>query len=397
MTSNLNRNKSLGDYLFTSESVAPGHPDKLCDQISDAILDAHLIRDNKARVAVETFAAPNHLVLGGEITSKDPLTKLEMEVIARAVIKDVGYDQPGFSWDTLEINNFIHAQSPEIARGVIGEKGKEEGAGDQGIMFGYACNETKNLMPAAIYYAHKLIREIIEAANDGKIAKLGPDGKTQITLQYDKNKKPYRADTIVISIQHPKELSQQDVENIVRPIAIEALPDGWIDENTKFHINPTGSFIVGGPAADTGLTGRKIIVDTYGGYAPHGGGAFSGKDPSKVDRSAAYAARYLAKNFVAAGIAEKCLIQISYAIGVAQPLSIYVNTHGTAKATYDDIIKYIPDFINLSPRGIRNHLKLDNPIYQRSSTYGHFGRPADNGNFSWEDTNIIELIQSKLL
>jgi S-adenosylmethionine synthetase len=320
-----------------------------------------------------------------------------MEVIVRNVIRNIGYHGKEFGWDTVKITNFIHAQSPEIAIGVVGNDSKEEGAGDQGIMFGYACTETEHLMPAAIFYANQLIKAIIEKSAVEGAANLGPDGKTQITLEYGKDRKPKRATAIVISIQHSKDLSQKDVENIVKPIAIATLPLGWIDEQTKFYINPTGSFILGGPTADTGLTGRKIIVDTYGGYAPHGGGAFSGKDPSKVDRSAAYAVRYLAKNLVSAGIADKCLLQVSYAIGVAQPLSIFVNTFGTAKATYDEIINNIHKILDLSPRGIRNHLQLDKPIYQPSATYGHFGREeTTEGHFSWERTDLVKDIQKLL-
>jgi S-adenosylmethionine synthetase len=386
-------NLNPSNYFFTSESVAPGHPDKLCDQISDAILDAHLARDSKARVAIETFAAPQNLILGGEVTSESPLTAKEIENVARLVIKKVGYTEQNFGWDSVKVTNFIHGQSPEIAVGVLGDGNKEEGAGDQGIMFGYACNETPELMPAAIHYANKLIKSIIEESQAGNIPPLGPDGKSQVTLQYAEDKQPKRADTIVISIQHPASLTQKDVAEIVKPIASKVLPEGWIDNNTKFFINPTGSFIVGGPASDTGLTGRKIIVDTYGGYAPHGGGAFSGKDPSKVDRSAAYAVRYLAKNLVASGIADKCLLQISYAIGVSKPLSIFLNTFGTSKIIHDEIVKIIPELIDLSPRGIRNHLKLDRPIYSSTSTYGHFGRESkENGEFSWEKTDLTSKI-----
>lgn len=388
------RNYSLKDYFFTSESVAEGHPDKICDQISDLILDEYLAEDPNAKVAVETLVAPNNLVVAGEIKSSYKPAIGRIDHIIRDHIKLLGYDKKPFSYKTIKILNLLHEQSPEISMGVTGGHGKEEGAGDQGIMFGYACHETEDLMPAPILYANRLIKALMDAVKAKKLSGLGPDGKCQITLEYGKNKLPFRADTIVISIQHNAKISIEQVREMVTPYILSVLPSGWFTDTTKLYINPTGSFVVGGPASDSGVTGRKIIVDTYGGAAPHGGGAFSGKDPSKVDRSAAYAARYVAKNIVAAGLADKCLIQISYAIGMAHPLSIYVNTFRTAKVREEKLVKVVSRIMDLTPRGIRDHLKLDRPIYLPTATYGHFGRqPTQQGHFSWEKIDLIDSIK----
>ncbi|MFI4983570.1 MAG: methionine adenosyltransferase [Rickettsiales bacterium] len=389
------KNYSLKDYFFTSESVAEGHPDKVCDQISDLILDEYLANDPTARVAVETLAAPNNLVIAGEIKSVYKPEAGRIEQLAREHVQSLGYDQNPFHFQNINIQNLLHEQSPEIAMGVDGSHGKEEGAGDQGIMFGYACHETEELMPAPILYAHRLIRSLMEAVKAKKLVGLGPDGKCQITLEYGANKLPFRADTVVVSIQHSPHISLEEVRDMITPYVLEVLPSGWFTDATKLYVNPTGAFTIGGPNSDTGLTGRKIIVDTYGGAAPHGGGAFSGKDPSKVDRSAAYAARYIAKNIVAAGFADKCLIQISYAIGMAHPLSIYVNTFRTAIVKEERLVKVVSKAMDLTPRGIRNHLKLDRAIYLPTATYGHFGRqPTPKGHFSWEKIDLIDSIKS---
>lgn len=385
----------LKNYYFTSESVSRGHPDKVCDQISDMILDEFLRHDPKARVAVETFAAPNNLIVGGEISTSHHISAEDIEEKIRLKIKEIGYAKDPFHWKNVKITNLIHEQSQEIAAGVIGGTDKEEGAGDQGMMFGYACSETDALMPAAIHYSHKIIQNVMDFEKNPELKGLGPDGKTQLTLQYDKNNKPVRATSIVLSVQHPAKLSQKEIRSMVLPVIERTLPKNWMCEPDLVLVNPTGSFIVGGPQADTGLTGRKIIVDTYGGAAPHGGGAFSGKDPSKVDRSAAYAARYLAKNIVAAGLAERCLIQISYAIGVARPLSIYLNTYGTSHAQERKIVHAINKAMDLSPRGIRNHLHLDRPIYEATAAYGHFGREATaDGHFSWERLDLVDELRA---
>lgn len=378
----------LKDYFFTSESVSEGHPDKICDQISDAILDQYLTHDPKAHVAVEAMVAPNNVIIAGEVKSIYQFSKEEVEQLIRNLIKQIGYSSEPFNYETLKITNLLHSQSAEIDMGV---SNKEEGAGDQGIMFGYACKETEELMPAPILYSHKIMKSLLDAVRQKKLIGLGPDAKCQVTLEYGKDGKPYRASSVVVSIQHIKNFNQNDVRDLVRPYVLAALPDDWMCEENRFYVNPTGLFTIGGPESDSGLTGRKIIVDTYGGAAPHGGGAFSGKDPSKVDRSAAYAARYLAKNVVAAEIAESCLIQLSYAIGVAQPISIYVNTNGTSKVREELIVKAITKSMDLTPRGIRNHLKLDNPIYLPTATYGHFGRKSGvDGTFSWENTDLID-------
>jgi S-adenosylmethionine synthetase len=384
-------------YLFTSESVSEGHPDKVCDRISDAIVDAYLGAEPEARVACETLATTNRVVIAGEVRGPDSITKDTVIQLARDAIKDIGYEQEGFHWKNADVSVYLHAQSAHIAQGVDAAGSKDEGAGDQGIMFGYACNETPELMPAPIYYAHKIL-ENLTAARKGRIgdaAKLGPDAKSQVTVRYE-NGKPVAATQIVLSTQHLDEnLSSQDVRAIVEPYIRETLPEGWISAQTIWHVNPTGKFVIGGPDGDCGLTGRKIIVDTYGGAAPHGGGAFSGKDPTKVDRSAAYAARYLAKNVVAAGLAENCTLQLSYAIGVAKPLSIYVDLHGTGKVDEGKLEAVLMDAMDLSPRGIRTHLGLNKPIYARTSAYGHFGRKPDaDGGFSWERTDLADRLKA---
>jgi len=384
-------------YLFTSESVSEGHPDKVCDRISDAVVDAYLAAEPEARVACETLATTNRVVIAGEVRGPDSITKDTVIELAREAIKDIGYEQEGFHWKTADVSVYLHAQSAHIAQGVDAAGNKDEGAGDQGIMFGYACNETPALMPAPIYYAHKILENLTAArkAKTGDAAKLGPDAKSQVTLRYE-NGKPVAATQIVLSTQHLDEtLSSEDVRAIVEPYIRETLPSGWISADTIWHVNPTGKFVIGGPDGDCGLTGRKIIVDTYGGAAPHGGGAFSGKDPTKVDRSAAYAARYLAKNVVAAGLAENCTLQLSYAIGVAKPLSIYVDLHGTGKVDEGKLEAILMDAMDLSPRGIRTHLGLNRPIYARTSAYGHFGRaPQADGGFSWERTDLADRLKA---
>jgi S-adenosylmethionine synthetase len=384
-------------YLFTSESVSEGHPDKVCDRISDAVVDAYLAAEPEARVACETLATTNRVVIAGEVRGPDSITKDKVISLARDAIKDIGYEQDGFHWKNAEVDVYLHAQSAHIAQGVDAAGNKDEGAGDQGIMFGYACNETPELMPAPIYYAHKIL-ENLTAARKGKVgdaAKLGPDAKSQVTVRYE-NGKPVAATQIVLSTQHLDEnLSSEDVRAIVEPTIRQTLPAGWISADTIWHVNPTGKFVIGGPDGDCGLTGRKIIVDTYGGAAPHGGGAFSGKDPTKVDRSAAYAARYLAKNVVAAGLADNCTLQLSYAIGVAKPLSIYVDLHGTGKVDEGKLEAVLMDAMDLSPRGIRTHLGLNKPIYARTSAYGHFGRKPDaDGGFSWERTDLADRLKA---
>ncbi|EIM29215.1 methionine adenosyltransferase [Microvirga lotononidis] len=384
-------------YLFTSESVSEGHPDKVCDRISDAVVDAYLAAEPEARVACETLATTNRVVIAGEVRGPESITKDKVIELARDAIKDIGYEQEGFHWKTADVAVYLHAQSAHIAQGVDAAGNKDEGAGDQGIMFGYACTETPDLMPAPIYYAHKIL-ENLTAARKGKVgdaAKLGPDAKSQVTLRYE-NDKPVAATQIVLSTQHLDEnLSSDDVRAIVEPYIRQTLPEGWISAQTIWHVNPTGKFVIGGPDGDCGLTGRKIIVDTYGGAAPHGGGAFSGKDPTKVDRSAAYAARYLAKNVVAAGLADRCTLQLSYAIGVAKPLSIYVDLHDTGKVDEGKLEAVLMDAMDLSPRGIRTHLGLNRPIYARTSAYGHFGRKPDaDGGFSWERTDLAERLKA---
>ena len=386
-------------YVFTSESVSQGHPDKVCDRISDAVLDAFLAEEPEARVACETFATTNRVVIGGEVglSDKEKLSSYmgRIDEIARACIKDIGYEQDKFHHETVEVTNLLHEQSAHIAQGVDAADNKDEGAGDQGIMFGYATNETEELMPAPIQYSHAILRRLAEVRKDGTEPKLGPDAKSQLSVRYE-NGKPVGVTSIVLSTQHLDEaMTSDDVRLVVEPYIRETLPEGWITADTAWHVNPTGKFVIGGPDGDAGLTGRKIIVDTYGGAAPHGGGAFSGKDPTKVDRSAAYAARYLAKNVVAAGLAEKCTIQLSYAIGVARPLSIYADTFGTGQVSEEQIEKAVSDCMDLTPRGIRTHLGLNKPIYQRTAAYGHFGRAPDaDGGFSWERIDLIDALKA---
>lgn len=390
---------SRKNYVFTSESVSEGHPDKVCDRISDAVLDAFLAVEPEARVAAETFATTNRVVIGGEVGLSDQDTLKDyigrIEGIARACIKDIGYEQDKFHHATCEITNLLHEQSAHIAQGVDASGNKDEGAGDQGIMFGFATNETPELMPAPIHYAHAILRRLAEVRKDGTEPTLRPDAKSQLSVRYEDGK-PVGVTSIVLSTQHAEESqTSQDIQAIVEPYIRDVLPDGWITDETEWWVNPTGTFVIGGPDGDAGLTGRKIIVDTYGGAAPHGGGAFSGKDPTKVDRSAAYVARYLAKNVVASGLADKCTIQLSYAIGVSKPLSIYCDTFGTGEVDDSAVEKAIGQIIDLTPRGIREHLQLNKPIYQRTAAYGHFGRAPDaDGGFSWEKTNLADALKA---
>ena len=382
------------DYVFTSESVSEGHPDKICDRISDAIVDTYLAAEPEARCGVETLVTTNRVVLAGEVRGPAAITDDKLIEVARDAIREIGYEQENFHWRSAAIKCLIHGQSSDIAQGVDASGNKDEGAGDQGMMFGYACRETPEFMPAPIFYAHAILRSLSEARHTGKTPLLGPDAKSQVTLQYVDGK-PVRAAKVVVSIQHSDRIDTDEVREIVRPYVVATLPEGWMCEEENFLVNPTGRFVIGGPDGDAGLTGRKIIVDTYGGAAPHGGGAFSGKDPTKVDRSGAYAARYLAKNVVAADLADRCTIQIAYAIGVAKPLSIYVDLQGTGKAPEDKIEKALGEVMDLSPRGIREHLKLNRPIYARTSAYGHFGRTPDaDGGFSWEKTDLADALRS---
>ena len=387
------------DFLFTSESVSEGHPDKVSDRISDTVVDAYISAMPEARLGVETLTTTNRVVIAGEVRGPDSVTFKDLEELSREAVKDIGYEQAGFHWKNNAVQIYLHAQSADIAQGVDAAGNKDEGAGDQGIMFGYAADETPELMPAPIFYAHKILKDLADArkAKQGDAAKLGPDAKSQVTVRYA-NGKPVEATQIVLSTQHLDEsLDSADVRAIVEPYIRAALPEGWINEGTVWHVNPTGKFVIGGPDGDAGLTGRKIIVDTYGGAAPHGGGAFSGKDPTKVDRSAAYAARYLAKNVVAAGLASRATIQLAYAIGVAKPLSIYVDLHGTGKVDEAKLEGVLMDALDLSPRGIRLALGLNKPIYARTSAYGHFGRAPDaDGGFSWERTDLAEKLKSAL-
>ncbi len=384
------------NYIFTSESVSEGHPDKVCDRISDAVLDAFLSEDPEARVAAETFATTNRVVIGGEVRGPQGVMG-RIEDIARECVRDIGYAQEGFHWETLKVQNYLHEQSAHIAQGVDAADGKEEGAGDQGIMFGYAVRETPEFMPAPIHYSHAILRRLAEVRKDGSEPALGPDAKSQLTIRYEDGV-PVEAASIVLSTQHMDEsLTSDDVRSIVEPYIKAELPDGWITNNTEWHVNPTGKFVIGGPDGDAGLTGRKIIVDTYGGASPHGGGAFSGKDPTKVDRSAAYAARYLAKNVVAAGLAQRCTIQLAYAIGVAKPLSIYADTFGSGEVHETEIEKACAAAMDLTPRGIREHLGMNRPIYQRTAAYGHFGREPDaDGGFSWEKIDLVDRLKQEL-
>jgi len=381
-------------FVFTSESVSEGHPDKVCDRISDAVVDTFLAADPHARVACETLATTNHVIMAGEVRGPASITKELLVEVARHAIRDIGYEQDGFHWKKAQVDCLVHAQSSDIAQGVDAAGNKDEGAGDQGIMFGYACRETPELMPAPIYYAHAILRSLSKARHEGSAPKLGPDAKSQVSLQYIDGK-PVRATSVVVSTQHTPDIDQDEVREIVRPHVMNVLPEGWMCDEEHFYVNPTGRFVIGGPDGDSGLTGRKIIVDTYGGSAPHGGGAFSGKDPSKVDRSAAYAARYLAKNVVAAKLAERCTIQVSYAIGVSKPLSVYIDTAGTARVDEEKLSAVLQRLMDLSPRGIRTHLGLNKPIYARTAAYGHFGRhPEADGGFSWERLDLVDELRS---
>ncbi|MEM7023973.1 MAG: methionine adenosyltransferase [Pseudomonadota bacterium] len=380
------------DYLFTSESVAEGHPDKICDRISDSILDAFLAANPTARVAAETLTTTNRIVIAGEVRGADEITHEQIEQLARDAVRDIGYEQSGFHWADAHVEVLLHAQSPDIAVGVDAAGNKDEGAGDQGLMFGFACRETPELMPAPIQLSHTILRTMAEARHAGQVPQFGPDAKSQVTLRYREGK-PAHATSVVVSTQHAEGVSQDEIREMVRPFVMKALPEGWMCPEDEFYVNPTGNFVVGGPEGDAGLTGRKIIVDTYGGAAPHGGGAFSGKDPTKVDRSAAYAARYLAKNVVAAGLADRCLIQLAYAIGVSKPLSVYVDLKGTGEVDPVRLSGVLRELMDLSPRGIREHLSLSRPIYARTAAYGHFGRePEDDGGFSWERTDLAETL-----
>ncbi len=385
--------RDKGEYLFTSESVSEGHPDKVADRISDTVLDAFLAADPYSRVACETLVTTNRIVLAGETRGPDTVTHELLTHLARMAVRDIGYDQAGFSWRNAAVHVHLHAQSQDIAQGVDSAGNKDEGAGDQGIMFGYACTETPSLMPAPLYYAHLILRRMNEMRRNNDVAVRGllPDSKSQVTLRYVDGK-PVGATSVVVSTQHEDDLEQAEIKRMLLPIIESSLPRGWMPPEHEIYVNPTGKFVIGGPDGDCGLTGRKIIVDTYGGAAPHGGGAFSGKDPTKVDRSAAYACRYLAKNVVAAGLAERCTLQISYAIGVSHPLSVYVDLHGTGRDVDETRVeKVLRELVNLSPRGIREHLHLNRPIYAPASAYGHFGRDPDEekGTFTWEKTDLV--------
>jgi S-adenosylmethionine synthetase len=392
---------SRQNYIFTSESVSEGHPDKICDRVSDAIVDAYLSTDqaDSIRCGVETLVTTNFVCIAGETRGPASIDHALMETLAREAIRDIGYDQDNFHWKNAEVLVKVHNQSADIAQGVDSSGNKDEGAGDQGLMFGYACTETEHLMPAPIHYSHEVLRKMAEARKSGAVKGLGPDSKSQFTLQY-RDGKPVRATSIVVSTQHDEGMSNEEIREMVRGFVLDVLPDpSWMCPEDEFYVNPTGRFVIGGPDGDAGLTGRKIIVDTYGGAAPHGGGAFSGKDPSKVDRSAAYATRYLAKNVVAAGLAERCTIQVAYAIGVSKPLSVYVDTYGTiAKGvTEERLEEVLPTLFDLSPRGIRQHLQLNKPIYTPTSSYGHFGRqPTDQGHFTWEKTDLVEALKKAI-
>ena len=397
MSHSLNFTKKImskNNFLFTSESVSEGHPDKVCDRISDMVVDSYLSKDPISRVACETLTTTNKVVLAGEIRGPK-IDKDELIDKVRKCIKDIGYDQEGFSWKTANIESYLHEQSSDIAMGVDSKDNKDEGAGDQGIMFGYACKETEDLMPAPIHFSHKILRLIAEDRKNGTLKGIEPDSKSQVTMLYEKDK-PVKVTSVVISTQHSKDLNQEKVRDLIIPYIKKSIPENYLDslKSNEIYINPTGQFIIGGPDGDTGLTGRKIIVDTYGGAAPHGGGAFSGKDPTIVDRSAAYAARYLAKNVVSSGVSEKCLIQLAYAIGVSKPLSIFIKLSDGDDSKIEKIKQIINNNFDLSPRGIREMLKLNNPIYEVTSAYGHFGRkPTNNGEFSWEKTDKVDLFK----
>ena len=386
----------ISDYLFTSESVSEGHPDKVCDLISDSIVDTYMAADPHSRVAAETMATTNLMVIAGETRGPD-ISNKKIEDVARGVIREIGYEQPGFHWRDSCVEVHLHRQSDDIAMGVDAIGNKDEGAGDQGMMFGYACRETDVLMPAPIYFSHEILRSLAQARHSGEAPALGPDSKSQVTLLYA-NGQPVGATSVVVSTQHDANFTQHQVRELVRPHVEKVLPEGWMCPEAEFYVNPTGRFVIGGPDGDCGLTGRKIIVDTYGGAAPHGGGAFSGKDPTKVDRSAAYAARYLAKNVVAAGLAERCTIQLAYAIGVSRPLSVYVDVHGTGNVEENRLSSVLQERVDLSPRGIREHLNLNRPIFMRTAAYGHFGRKPDaDGGFSWERCDLVEDLRTACL
>ncbi len=383
-------------YIFTSESVGEGHPDKLCDRVSDAIVDAYLNADPEARTAVECLATTGYLCIAGETRGPKSITEEVVETIARHAVRDIGYKQDAFHWEKIRVEVRLHAQSSDIARGVDALGSKDEGAGDQGIMFGYACRETDSFMPAPIYYSHAILKSLAEARHSGALFKLGPDAKSQVSLEYI-NGRPVRATSVVVSTQHDESVSQDEVREMVRPHVENILPQGWMCDEKSFYVNPTGRFVIGGPDGDCGLTGRKIIVDTYGGAAPHGGGAFSGKDPTKVDRSAAYAARHAAKNIVAAGLAERCTIQLSYAIGVSHPISIYVNTHRTGRFNDEALSAALQAVADFRPRAIRERLSLNKPIYARTAAYGHFGRaPEPDGGFTWEKLDLVDALKAEI-
>ncbi|MDH3379751.1 MAG: methionine adenosyltransferase [Gammaproteobacteria bacterium] len=378
------------EYLFTSESVSEGHPDKVSDRISDAVVDAYLAADPGSRVACETMCTTNRIILAGEVRGPASITNDVIEERARNAVREIGYEQDGFHWQSAEVTVYLHAQSSDIAQGVDAAGNKDEGAGDQGLMFGYACTETDALMPAPIHFSHQILKRMADDRHSGKEPGLAPDAKSQVTLKYVDGR-PVGATSVVVSTQHAESLSQEEIREIVRPYVAGVLPDGWMCPEDEFYVNPTGRFVIGGPDGDCGLTGRKIIVDTYGGASPHGGGAFSGKDPTKVDRSAAYAARYLAKNVVAAGLADKCTIQVAYAIGVSKPLSVYIDTNGTGQIDEAKLSEVLQQLVDLSPRGIREHLQLSQPIYERTAAYGHFGRaPEPDGGFSWEKIDLVD-------
>ena len=384
----------MASHLFTSESVSEGHPDKVSDRISDTVVDMYLGADAGARVGCETLCTTNLVVIAGEVRGPDSITADDIEAQAREAIREIGYEQSGFHWKHADVQVRLHKQSVDIAQGVDAAGNKDEGAGDQGLMFGYACRETPVLMPAPIHFSHQILKRMADARHAGSVPGLGPDSKSQVTLRYEDGE-PVAATSVVVSTQHDESLGQEEVRELVRPFVEEVLPDGWMCPEDEFYVNPTGRFVIGGPDGDCGLTGRKIIVDTYGGTAPHGGGAFSGKDPSKVDRSAAYAARYVAKNVVAAGLADRCIIQVAYAIGVSKPLSVYVDTDGTGRVDETKLSDMLQEMVDLSPRGIRERLELSRPIYSRTSAYGHFGRdPDDDGGFTWERTDLVSDLRS---
>ncbi len=387
---------SNGDYLFTSESVSEGHPDKICDRISDEVVDVYLASGENARVGCETLTTTNRVVLAGEVRGPGSITHETLEGLARKSVREIGYEQDGFHWEKMEVHCYVHSQSADIAQGVDASGNKDEGAGDQGLMFGYACRETPELMPAPIQFSHQILKSMADARHSGEMPGIGPDSKSQLTVRYEGGR-PVGVTSVVVSTQHAEGMEQKDVRELVRPHVLEVLPDGWMCPEDEFYVNPTGRFVIGGPDGDAGLTGRKIIVDTYGGSSPHGGGACSGKDPTKVDRSAAYAARYVAKNVVAADLADRCTIQIAYAIGVSKPLSVYVDTAETGTVDDGKLAAAVQEAMDLSPRGIREHLKLSRPIYARTAAYGHFGRePEADGGFSWERTDLVDALKSAL-